>query len=150
MILYFDASSIVSLHLAERNRHDELSRLRGAADIVASSRVSYAEARAALDLARREPRPTPRLSIEAYQAAVLALTEDWPSYYRIDVSEQLVQRAGGLAEKHHLKGYDAVQLSSALALNEELSNELRFSTWDRALARAAQREGLTLAHEVTP
>lgn len=149
MILYFDTSSIVALVLAETSRHDTLMTLVDEADYVATSRVSYAEARAALDLARREPRRSPRLNEDAYNKAVSALNRDWPSYRRVNISERLVKSAGQLADTRHLKGYDAVQLASALVAKERIGDVLSFSTWDQQLARAASAEGLSLAHEVS-
>jgi hypothetical protein len=148
LILYFDTSSIVAILLAEASRHHLLRTLIEEADFVATARISYAEARAALDIARREPTRRPRLLNEAYVAAVSALDRDWRSYIRVNVSERLVRSAGQLAAEQHLKGYDAVQLASALELSERIGSEVRFSTWDLALSRAAQAEGLELAHEV--
>jgi predicted nucleic acid-binding protein len=148
LIVYFDTSSIVALHLAEAGRHNTLTQLRNQAEFIATSRISYAEARAALDFARRDSRRAPRLSEPAYVSAVAALDRDWPAFFRIDIAEDLVRNAGNLAETYHLKGYDAVQLASAIALKARIDDEVLFSTWDRALVRAARREQLGIAHEV--
>src|SRR6201999_2901363 len=46
----------------------------------------------------------------------------------------LARAAGELAERHALRGYDAVHLASALAIEDE---GLVVATWDRDLATAA-------------
>lgn len=100
-------------------------------------------------MARREPPRQPRLTRQAYDDAVSALLRDWPAFIRINPSEQLVLYAGELAAQHRLKGYDAVQLASAIEFARRSTETFLFSTWDKALATAAQSEGLELAHEVT-
>jgi hypothetical protein len=69
--------------------------------------------------------------LDAYYDAIVA----------VDVSEGIVRHAGDLAERHDLRGYDAVHLASALAVvpaGEPLV------TWDTALADAARLEGLAV------
>ena len=54
-------------------------------------------------------------------------------------------RAGELAWRHGLRGYDAVQLAAALAWREAASDaegEIVFACFDNDLRRAAVAEGL--------
>ncbi len=51
--------------------------------------------------------------------------------------EPLVIRAGVLAFEHDLRGYDAVQLASALTWAEELAEMVTFATFDRQLRGVA-------------
>lgn len=60
----------------------------------------------------------------------------------VEVDAALVEAAGDLAQVHGLKGYDAVQLASALAVAVQ---DVLFAAWDRTLAEAGFAEGLTLA-----
>jgi hypothetical protein len=53
----------------------------------------------------------------------------------------LVAEAARLCENHGLKGFDAVQLASALTLGPDA---VTFVSFDRTLNRAAQAEGLTV------
>ena len=138
MILYVDASSIVALHLNERERHPILIELKERSDSIITSRVSYAQARAAFARIRRDPDRRPVMTQSRYDAAVQALDSDWSTYIRVAVSEDLVQEAGRLTGEHPLKGFDAIQLASALTVLQTLSDEFRFSTGDRSLSRAAQ------------
>ena len=50
----------------------------------------------------------------------------------------LAHHAGELAERHALRGYDAVHLSTALAVADP---DLVMATWDEDLARAAAALG---------
>jgi predicted nucleic acid-binding protein len=52
----------------------------------------------------------------------------------IGLDAALARVAGDLAERHALRGYDAVHLASALAIDDR---DLVMATWDRDLAAAA-------------
>lgn len=53
--------------------------------------------------------------------------------------DPLARAAGGLAERHGLRGCDAVHLAAPLAI--DAPGELVLATWDRELAAAAAAEG---------
>jgi predicted nucleic acid-binding protein len=110
------------------------------AEAVVTVRVTYAEARAALARHRREGGLTAR----ALRRAVRQLDGEWGSYDVVDVSDPVVRRAGTLAERHALRGYDAVQLAAALEVRDA-GADLEFACFDQRLARAASRERLSLA-----
>jgi predicted nucleic acid-binding protein len=57
-------------------------------------------------------------------------------------TEALVERAEGLAWEHGLRGYDAVQLASALSWQESVGEEVLLATFDQQLWEAAKRAGL--------
>jgi hypothetical protein len=58
----------------------------------------------------------------------------------LEVAEPLARRAGDLAERHRLRGFDALHLASYLTVVEEFEGEeVRFSSADHALERAARR-----------
>jgi len=52
--------------------------------------------------------------------------------------------AGDLAEKHGLRGFDAIHLASAVTLREKLASPVTFSCYDIRLQNASQREKLDL------
>jgi hypothetical protein len=58
------------------------------------------------------------------------------------VTEVLVARADGLAWEHGLRGYDAVQLASALVWQDAIGRDVAFATFDQALLHAAVTTGL--------
>jgi hypothetical protein len=63
----------------------------------------------------------------------------------VEVSRFLVHRAGDLAARHLIRGFDSIHLASALALRASIGEPLTFSAWDDRLLAAAQAEGLTVA-----
>ena len=109
------------------------------ADGVATVRLTYAEARAALARHRREG----ALTTSELRHAVGALDREWTAYNVIEVTETLVRLAGGLAERHALRAYDAVQLASALEVRAA-GVSVEFCAFDARLNRAARRERLSL------
>ena len=100
------------------------------ADRVVSSRLAYAEARAALALAAR----ISRLAARQLRRAVTNLEDLVDQLDLVEVTDAVVRRAGELAEAAALRGYDAVRLSSA----EQLADpDLVFVSGDQELLRAA-------------
>lgn len=137
MTTYFETSAIVKLLVAEEGSN-RAGLLWDASDLIATSTISYAEARAALAAALRARRLTPT----GLQGAKVALEDRFRRFDRVEVSEDLVRSAGDLAEEHELRGYDAIHLASALSLE---APETILVTWDHDLARAGRRVGLDLA-----
>ena len=114
------------------------AKLWGDAYPAASSILAYPEGRAALAAARR----LDRLGKEEHRKALAAFEELYAELTTVGVDQELVARAGGYAEDLGLRGYDAVHLTTALELGDE---EIVLVTWDRELARAAERVGLGIA-----
>jgi hypothetical protein len=77
------------------------------------------------------------------------LRTDWLTLLRFGLTDEGIQVAGALAERHSLSGFDSIHLAAVMQLREATIKELLVSTWDRRLAVAARAEGLVLAHEVT-
>lgn len=136
MILYLDTSALVKLYVDEPGRPGVVSELERAA-AVATVRVAYAEARAAFARKRREG----GLDGKGLRQVVERLDGDWAAYGVVDVTEPLVRRAGILAERHGLRGYDAVHLAAAVELGRA-GGDVSFGCFDERLRRAAKREKL--------
>ena len=109
----------------------------GRAAAATTVRISYAEARAAFARLQREGSVT-RTTL---RSMVRDLDRDWGTYNVVEVAEPVVRHAGALAERHALRGYDAVHLAAALTLRR-VSREIEFATFDERLEAAAAREGL--------
>jgi len=114
------------------------AKLWGNAYPAASSILAYPESRAALAAARR----LGRLGEEEHREALSVFEELYAELTTVGVDQELAARAGGYAEDLGLRGYDAVHLTTALELGDE---EVVLVTWDRELARAAERVGLGVA-----
>jgi len=67
-------------------------------------------------------------------------------FFKIEINLSVIKQAAALAEKHALRGYDAVQLASAVNLHERRQkaglSPLIFVSADNDLNTAAQAEGL--------
>ena len=101
--------------------------------------MAFAEARAAFARKRRERAVSPK----DYRRIVREFDDDWDHYFVVlDVTEPLVKRAAQLADKHGLRGYDAIQLSSAIVLRDQSGEAVSFCCFDGRLLRASRREGL--------
>lgn len=137
MILYVDTSALVKLYAPEPDS-EAVQALVGSAQVVAVSLVAFAEARAAFARKRRERAVNPK----DYRRIVREFDDDWDHYFVVDVTEPLVKRAAQLADKHGLRGYDAIQLSSAIVLREQSGEAVSFCCFDGRLLRASRREGL--------
>jgi predicted nucleic acid-binding protein len=138
MILYLDTSTLVKLYVEEPDSQDVVD-LVNASEVTSTSLIAYAEARAAFARRYREKAFKPH----EYRTLVSSLNKDWDSYLTVRVSRDLVQLAGNLAEKHGLRGYDAIHLSSAITLRNELTTPIVFSSSDHKLQKAATLENLT-------
>ena len=62
----------------------------------------------------------------------------------IDVSNMIVERAGDLADRYLIRGFDAIHLASAQQVRELNAGEVQFSTADRRLGDAAVAEGFSV------
>lgn len=136
MNLYLDTSALVKLYVEEPGRPIVMAAV-DRADVVGTSIVALVEARAALARRRREHGLAPG----AYRRAGRLLQGDWPRYIRFEVTEALVANAANLAEKLHLRAYDAVHLASGLVMQAQVGDTV-FACWDQDLARAAAKVGL--------
>jgi predicted nucleic acid-binding protein len=137
VIAYLDASALVKRYLVER-RSRETIELTTTSEVTATSIVSRAEVAAALAKAAR----TGLVSLPVARNAQRLFVGDWQDLVRVAVTEALAERADALAWEHGLRGYDAVQLASALAWQESVGEEIVLATFDQQLWEAAQQTGL--------
>lgn len=136
MIAYFDASALVKRHVAERGSRETLE-FAARAEVVATSLVTRAEVAAALAKAVRAK------VLDEHEArdAQRAFVGEWSDIARIPVTDALVSRAETLAWEYGLRGYDAVQLASAVLFQESLGTPIRLATFDKHLWNAAKSAG---------
>jgi predicted nucleic acid-binding protein len=137
MIIYLDTSSLVKLYVEERDSRKVVDLVRSS-KVTATSIVAYAEARAAFARRFREKAFTAR----EYRRLISSFNKDWDYYLVVGATKELVWLSGDLAEKHSLRGFDAIHLSSAIFLREELSSPITFSCSDQKLQKASQLENL--------
>ena len=141
MILYLDTSALAKLFVVEPGA-ESVSRAVTQAAAVATHLIAYAEMRATFARAVRMG----RLDVVALRALAIEFERRWASLDVFAVTEPLVRRAGELAERHGLRGYDSVHLAAVLTLRESVgsSAEVRFGVVDAKLGEAALVHGLSL------
>jgi len=137
LIVYFDTSALLPLVIEEPGS-SIASRLWDDAERVVSSRLTYAEGRAALAMALRMK----RLDEQDLRSAVDAFEVVHDQLQLVEVTEALVRRAGVMAEEFALRGYDSVHLASV----EEIADEdVVLAAGDRSLLSAAEALGIAVA-----
>ena len=141
MIGYLDTSALVKLFVIEQGSK-EMDEIASRADVLATSIVAYAEARASFARLLRERVTTPR----RHGSRVAKLNGDWEKYARIELTPTLVRSSGDVAEAYALRGVDSIHLASALSLRDRIGIPLVFAAFDQRLRGAAARAGL----EVVP
>jgi predicted nucleic acid-binding protein len=109
------------------------------ASVVATSDVSYVEARAAL----ARMRAGGRIGANATRGARRRLDDIWLDLLSVPPDDELLARAADLADEHSLRGYDSVQLAAATTLRT--AADVTFVCWDAELRAAAQDVGLAVA-----
>jgi hypothetical protein len=137
VIAYFDSSAVVPL-LVEEEGSSRASLLWDEAERVVAVRLIFAEGRVALAAAGR----TGRMTRSDLRMATRGLERLYEQMDIVEVSDAVVRRAGGLAEAHSLRGYDAVHLAAAETIGD---GDLVVVAGDGPLCRAAQVLGLGVA-----
>lgn len=138
MIAYFDTSALIPLIIEEPSTA-VCQRLWNEASRVASVRLLFAEACAALALAHRMG----RLTEARLDEAIVMLDEIVGELDHVEVTEDLVRSAGALARTHGLRGYDAVHLAAGSKVSDD---DVVFVTGDSTLATAARALGIAVAN----
>jgi predicted nucleic acid-binding protein len=135
MIAYLDTSSLVKLYV-EEDGSDQVRQMVEEGQAVATAAVAYAEARAAFARLKRER----YLTAADHRRICAALDADWERYVVVQITEPLCRRAGDLAERRALRGFDAIHLAAYLTLSASGGVDVTFSSFDRSLNSAARAE----------
>lgn len=139
MILYLDTSAFIKLYVEERG--SALLRAAVPGSLLCTHWITYAEMRAALARLHRTGYQTD----DAYREHKREFETDWRAINAIVPDERRLRRAGDLAERFALRGYDSVHLAAAESLLTVPGNDLlQFASFDRALNEAAREIGLRL------
>ncbi|HEY7674042.1 MAG TPA: type II toxin-antitoxin system VapC family toxin [Burkholderiales bacterium] len=140
MILYLDTSAYVRLYVREADHDRVWSAARSAAQI-ATHLIAYAEMRSALARMQR----LGRLREAEVDSIRRTFEQDWRITLRILPTEAMVRRAGDLAERFGLRGYDSVHLAAAESLLVGHGADfLCFLSFDRVLNQSAEKLGLRM------
>jgi len=145
VIAYLDASALVKRYVVERGSRETMA-LTAESELIATSIVTRVEVASAFAKAAR----TGLITEDRARGAQRSFGGDWPDLVRVPVTEALVERAETLAWAHGLRGYDAVQLASALTWQDSVGTEIVLATFDQQLWEAAPKAGVRAWPEKRP
>ena len=137
MNLYLDTSALIKRYISEKGSQ-EVNAVLQQADILGATLVTYAEMTAAFA-------KIVRMGLQDRDNVHSKMTtfyRDWRNITRVPVTESLLWLAGDLAWEHGLRGYDAVQLASAMVWRDYFASPVTFATFDKKLWQAAGEAGL--------
>lgn len=143
---FLDTSALVKRHIVESGTAWIMALTDpSAGNTIAVAEITLVEAAAAIAARHRAPSG---ITLEERDEAVDLLLEHFDTEYRIaPLSPMIISRAVSLTQNHRLRGYDAVQLATALTTNDSLAEadlpELTLVAADEDLVSAARSEGLT-------
>jgi len=144
MIYYFDSSALVKRYVVEIGTTWVKNILTAALpDEVIISKITGAEVVSAF--ARRHRARD--ISTADYTQMLNDFYEHFRyEYVKVEVTDSVVLLAMDIAQQHALRGYDTIQLASALLMDAELKQAgeagLTFVSADNNLCDAARLEGL--------
>jgi predicted nucleic acid-binding protein len=143
-VLFLDTSALIRRYDRTEPGADRVRALcrRNSGHSLVIAAVTPTEVASALNRKRREGRFT-----QAQYAQVWRVFRGHcrQRYYVLQADEQIYQQAQRLLSTYVVRGYDALQLASALGMARLVTSipaEFRFCTADRAQAAAAGQEGL--------
>lgn len=141
---YFDASVAVKAY-SEEEGSDLVEEFLDCATEIYLSRIGTVEVAAAFFGKTK----TGEIELEEAVALLEEFRVDLELIYRIvEVEAGIVDRSIAVAEKHHLRAYDCLQLATALLIQEQRAalqlEPLTFASADRELNAAATSEGMVV------
>jgi len=136
MIVYADTSAFLKRLVAE-DGSELASQVWNSAERVVSSDLIYPEASAALGAMLRAG----RLDEAGVRTAICRLERMHDDIELVRFDRTAADLAGGLAQRHRLRGSDAVHLATAVAYD---APRVVMATWDRRLAAASAEEGMAV------
>jgi predicted nucleic acid-binding protein len=144
LILYLDSSALVKLYIDEVGS-GRVRQAAGEARRLATSVVTIPEMISALGRRVREG----SLGDEEARRGYDLFERELPTFLTVEATVELAEHAGRLVRVHGLRGFDAVQLASALAVVSLITQDsVVFAAADHQLRAAARHEDLTALEPV--
>ncbi|MBM3238987.1 type II toxin-antitoxin system VapC family toxin [Candidatus Poribacteria bacterium] len=149
-IYFFDSSALAKRYVAEVGSNWVKSICNpNAQNIIACSNLAEVEVSSAFCRRCREG----YITTSERDGLIATLHHDCNvEYYLLNVTNTILNRAIDLLKNYPLRGYDAVQLATALVANQILVSNglpaLTFACADNRLCDAAASEGLTVENPI--
>ncbi len=135
MILYCDTSALIKRYVEEEGTV-YVDKLWEECQGVVTSVVAFAEAMSAFSRKLREG----ILSVKEHSKTVRKFKDDYEHLILVPVDNDLNSVMEGLFNRHHLRGFDAIHLASALIFKDLEEIDSVFACFDHALNKAAIKE----------
>jgi predicted nucleic acid-binding protein len=139
---FADSSALVKLY-ADEAGHEQIRSLVS----VAVAQLARVEVPAALWRKQRMGELSAndaRVLTSDFEADYFGTSSEPPRFAAVVATGHLLDDAAWLCASHGLRAYDAVQLSSALAVRQADENCTTFAAFDHSLRTAAAAEGFAL------
>ena len=133
MILYLDTSALVKRYFREPYSEEVIDKRRSAEKIVTSF-VAYAETMASIYRKKRES----FLDDLLVQKILDLFKQDWLSFVRVEVNDELNFYIDRVIAEHPLRGFDSIHLASAVIIHQSIQENFIFAYFDDKLASAAR------------
>ena len=142
MTLYFlDSNIIIKYYYTEPGSTWARKLINDQANVCLISEIALPEVAAALSQLRRHKNFGRRFLTETFQRFEEATVKG--QFLNQRLTTEILYQAAALALNHVVKGYDAVQVSSALTVQQELNQKLIFVSGDQTVLQLANQVGLT-------
>ena len=138
MLIFLDSSALVKYYVTEQGSVRIRSLVDDSQNVTLVSAIALPEVTSALARRQREGLFGKRFLRQSYQS----FQEDLRvTFQRIPVEDAMLTDAAELALRRPVKGYDAVQIATAIAVQQRFV-ALTFISADKQMLRAAQAEGM--------
>lgn len=134
-MLYLGTSALAKLYVTEAESAQMGSVVEPHQPWLYTSRVTYAEVLSLLARIYREG----RMGRAAYQRQKLKFLREWSVFHAVELTQASLAPAERIIGRYALRGFDAIQLCSALSLGTP-----EFACFDSRLRLAAKAEGLAV------
>ena len=128
MILCLDTCALLKKYFKEVSSKDVISKWKEAIGIVTSA-VAYAEVMASIHRKRREVSTSDTI----LKKAIKSFQEDWNTFIRVAVTNDLNGMIDKVLAAHPLRGFDAIHLASALIVRENVQEDFLFAKFHRII-----------------
>lgn len=143
MNYYMDASAVVKLYIEEAGSERIREIVFSESNNIFISKITAAEVAAAFSRRQRMK----DITEENYGEVFADFLLDYERLFaKSEVTDSVIAIAIELARRQFLRGYDSVQLASAITLNTEINEGLTFISADVELNNAAKTEGLAVEY----
>ncbi len=140
MILYLDSSAFVKIYIDEPESLDVIGAVTATGVTTTTHEIAHIEIRSAMASAMRRN----TISVVSWDTAKLRFLSDWQSTVVVRTTDELLHRAGELAEGFALRAYDSLHLATVEFLNLQSEGEIQFGCFDKRLSEAARLLGIPL------